>query len=91
MVVPFGPRSLVGVVCEYAKESDIAPEKRKTILRYLDADVKLPQELLELTFWLSNYYMHPIGEAVLSAIPPYFRAENPRPVSLQWIHTPEGL
>lgn len=91
VLVPFGSRNLVGVICKQGDTSTTPTDKLKNITRLLDAKATLPKELLQLTQWLSNYYVHPIGECVLTAIPPYFRSENTLGEDQQWVLTTEGL
>jgi len=66
--VPFGPRSLVGIVMAKVDESE-HQSKLKTIKGALDTTPVLDETLLYLCQWLSQYYHHPIGEVVHAALP----------------------
>jgi primosomal protein N' (replication factor Y) len=71
--VPFGRRRLVGVVMEIADTSDVALERLKPILEVLDAAAVLDGSALELTRWAAEYYHHPIGQVLASALPRLLR------------------
>jgi len=70
---PFGKKTVVGFVLETSRTSqDIAERGQsipgiKEISDILDPEPIISDELLELTLWLSDYYMAPIGE-VLRAV-----------------------
>ena len=90
VVVPFGTREMVGVVCEQTSSTETPVEKLKRVVRTLSEPCVSP-EILRLCYWLSDYYAHPIGECVLAAIPPYFRSEKELPKEKYWVHSTEGL
>ena len=86
VVVPFGQagaataaRSAVGVIVAIAGDSIIAPEKLKPILRLLWDTPPLPSDWLRLMTFCSGYYQKPIGEVLLSALPPRLRTANALP------------
>ena len=69
VLVPFGRKQVVGVVMECAADSNLAAERIKPVLRVLDELPPLPDELLTLLRFCSDYYHHPLGVTVLSALP----------------------
>jgi primosomal protein N' (replication factor Y) len=78
--VPFGAQSLIGVVVEHA---DAAPNgiEPKPVTEVLEPATALPRDVLDLIRWAADYYHHPIGEAVFSAIPVALRKRvKPRPI-----------
>jgi len=79
VAVPFGTRQRVGVVVEVAAESQIEPERVKPITRVLDDAPRLPADWLELVRFLAGYYQRPLGETVLSSLPPRLRSLRPLP------------
>jgi len=90
--VPFGNRQLMGIVIERgAADSAEHPGKLKNIAAVMEQNTGLSAELLDLTKWLSEYYIHPIGEVVSSALPPYLRQNETIQEAESWIHTTEGL
>ena len=74
VVVPFGPRRLVGVVVSTASGSELPLDKLQTIEQVLDeGQPVLSAELLRLLRWCWRYYKHPCGEVVFNALPPALR------------------
>jgi len=89
--VPFGRQSLVGLVIEPSATSTLAPDKLKTVLEVLDAEPVLDRSALQLIQWAADYYHHPIGEVVATAMPKALR-EGAATVATEqiWSLTPEG-
>ncbi|MCX7961975.1 MAG: primosomal protein N' [Burkholderiales bacterium] len=79
VVVPFGSRERVGVVLECAQASEMNAARLKRIVRVLDGAPRLSAEWLALMHFLSSYYQRPLGETVLSALPPRLRSTRPLP------------
>ncbi|MDE2310126.1 MAG: primosomal protein N', partial [Betaproteobacteria bacterium] len=77
VIVPFGRKQVIGVVMECAADSDLAAERIKPVVRVLDEIPPLPAELLTLLRFCSDYYHHPIGATVLSALPVRLRSSEP--------------
>ena len=71
VLVPFGSRKLVGVVTS----EDDSPEVQnlRTVLDVLESTACLPESILELCEWASNYYEHPLGEVIANALPTLLR------------------
>lgn len=81
VLVPFGRGSKVGVVVSVGA-CDIDPAKLKPVIRLLDAEPVLSNDIVELLKWSSSYYRCPIGEAFSTALPVALRKQNaadPRP------------
>ncbi len=90
--VPFGRRRLVGIVVETARESDLPRDRLKPALEALDAAPILDEEALALVRWAADYYHHPLGQVIASALPKPLRLGAPAVRSEQrWGATPEGL
>ena len=71
--VPFGRRSMIGVVLELSAQSDLARSKLKPIKALLDAEPVLDERVLDLLRWAAAYYLHPIGEVIQAALPSLLR------------------
>src|SRR5215469_7953204 len=71
--VPFGRRRLIGVVMETGDSSELPQERLKPILEVLDARPLLDSAALELIRWAAEYYHHPIGQVLASALPKALR------------------
>ena len=67
--VPFGRQRRVGVITQHADTSEVPPGKLKPILEVLDAAPVLDAALQGLLLWAAEYYHHPIGEVLASALP----------------------
>jgi primosomal protein N' (replication factor Y) len=83
VVVPFGRRRDVGVVVELAEHSEIADARLRRIERILPLD-PLPQDLLALTRFCSDYYHHPFGQALLSTLPSLIKRARYSGPKRQW-------
>ncbi len=81
--VPFGSRSLVGVVAEIG-----APDREHDALRaaetWLDAEPVLQGELLASLRWLARYTHAPLGEVLATALPAVLRRGEPAPITHAW-------
>jgi primosomal protein N' (replication factor Y) len=89
--VPFGRQRLIGVVVEVAESSDLPEERLKSILEVLDPRPVLDTAALELLRWAAEYYHHPIGEVISSALPKGLRqGAAASAVEEQWSLTAEG-
>ena len=73
VIVPFGRKSLVGVVLEVADTTDFDPAKVKAVREVLRDTPPLPAAWLELLRFCASYYQHPLGAAALSALPGKFK------------------
>ena len=79
VVVPFGRRERIGVVLEHADASDVAADRLKPVTRVLRDAPALPPQWLELTRFLAAYYQRPLGETVITALPPRLKSLKPLP------------
>ena len=73
--VPFGRRRLVGIVAATAERSELPADRLLRALECPDgAEPLLDRCLLDLLRWCWNYYKHPPGDVLLSALPPALRS-----------------
>jgi len=79
VTVPFGRRHQTGVVMETDIASDVATERLKSISEVRNDAPRLPAQWLELMHFLATYYQRPVGETVISALPPRLRSVKPLP------------
>jgi len=79
VLVPLGARQQIGVVLETQAESDLPPERMKPIAAVRDDAPRLSAQWLELMRFLSGYYQRPLGETIVSALPPRLRSVKPLP------------
>jgi primosomal protein N' (replication factor Y) len=67
VLVPFGPRTVTGVVL---RAHDCAPEGAvREALRLLDEQPALEDDLLKLGRWIAEYYCCPLGETLRAMTP----------------------
>ncbi|MFO0510112.1 MAG: primosomal protein N' [Gammaproteobacteria bacterium] len=91
VLAPFGRRQLVGVIVSHEQQSDLDSTKLKPISRAIDPVPTFDPELLKLLRWAADYYHHPIGEAVATALPRLAREGAPLRETVEWWSlTPEG-
>jgi primosomal protein N' (replication factor Y) len=77
VLVPFGRKQVLGVAMEWVQNSTLAANRIKAVAQVLDDVPPLPQELLTLLQFCSDYYHYPLGMTVLSALPTRLRAVEP--------------
>ncbi len=71
LVVPFGPRQVLGVVVGLADTSEVAEEKLLAPLRALDdGPPALPADLVALAEWIAAEYCSTIARALGLVLPP---------------------
>jgi primosomal protein N' (replication factor Y) len=79
VVVPFGARQQLGVVIDAQVESALPVSRVKALTAVRDDAPRLPADWLDLMRFLSAYYQRPLGETILSALPPRLRSVRPLP------------
>ncbi|MBN1822802.1 MAG: primosomal protein N' [Endomicrobiales bacterium] len=72
VIVPFGPKKVVGYVTGMVAKPDI--DGPKEIISVVDGEAVLNGELLELARWMSARYLCSFGEALSAVLSPALRA-----------------
>jgi primosomal protein N' (replication factor Y) len=67
VTVPFGPRTLMGVVVAHARVP--ANPKLRAIGSIFDPAPVFPEPLWKTLLWAARYYAYPLGEALATALP----------------------
>ncbi len=90
--VPFGRRELVGVLIRALDESPIERVRLKSVLQILDREPVLSPSMLNLLQWAADYYHHPLGEVLKTALPSALRQGQDLTVKgvSVWSLTPAG-
>jgi primosomal protein N' (replication factor Y) len=90
--IPFGRRSVIGVLLEVATATRIEPQKLKRATQLLDTTPVINADVLSMVRWASDYYHHPIGEALSAALPALLRhGQKPEAaVTIAWRLTDAG-
>jgi len=78
VTVPLGRRNQTGVVIEEGA-SELAFDRLKAVIDVRSDAPRLSAQWLELMRFLSMYYQRPLGETVISALPPRLRSLKPLP------------
>jgi primosomal protein N' (replication factor Y) len=76
--VPFGRRTVIGVLLAVTDDSHVAIHKLKHAQTVLDTEPVIDSDVLSMVQWASDYYHHPIGDALTAALPVLLRqGESP--------------
>lgn len=73
VIVPFGRRTLVGVVVDNLEQPSIDPAQVRPVDTVLDDLPPFTQDWLKLARFAADYYQRPVGEVMLPALPPPLR------------------
>ncbi len=82
--VPFGRRSVIGIVTALPESSDVPEAQLKPVEEIL-AEPRLPADWFRLAEFCASYYQAPLGEVMLAALPAGLKrldppkAREPRP------------
>ena len=77
--VPFGRQTLIGIVVSHVPlaDSDIDPNKLKSIKTLIDESPTIDEKLLSLAQWLARYYHYPLGDVLAVMLPTLIRQGKP--------------
>lgn len=73
VLVPFGRKQTVGIILELANSSELSGERLKSAVRILRDVPPLAAQDLRLMHFAADYYHHPLGAVVMSALPARLR------------------
>jgi len=76
VIVPFGKRTVIGVINDIIDKSDWPYAQLKPCLKILDAESLFPPKLRDLFNWASNYYQYPLGLLFDAALPKWLRKQK---------------
>jgi primosomal protein N' (replication factor Y) (superfamily II helicase) len=92
--VPFGKNTLTGVIMEVMTHSEVPPQRLRYASHVFRDVPPLPKDLLDLFGFCSEYYHHPLGEAVMNGLPTRLRSNKPftqkKDADFQYRLTPAG-
>jgi primosomal protein N' (replication factor Y) len=69
VLAPFGKRTAIGVILEVAAHSDVPPGRLKPVTRVMRAGPCFAAQDIRLMRFAADYYQHPLGAVVMSALP----------------------
>ena len=87
VAVPFGRQRLVGVVIEIVERSELPEDRLKRAHEWLDVQPVFDAKLLALLRWAADYYHHPLGEVVATALPKLAREGARAVLEVEWWST----
>jgi len=73
VLVPFGRKTAVGVILEFAHSTAVPAERLREASRILRDLPPLAEEDLRLLRFAADYYQHPLGAAIMGAVPTRLR------------------
>ncbi len=77
LLVPFGHTERCGILVSLSDQTSVARRKLRPARTILDQTPLLSQEHLAFLCWVADYYQHPPGEVLLSALPVRLRKGKP--------------
>jgi primosomal protein N' (replication factor Y) len=75
--VPFGKGHKIGLLLAVCSSSEIDPARLKHVEQILDDQPLLSGKDMQLLQWASQYYHHPLGEVMATALPVPLRQGKP--------------
>jgi primosomal protein N' (replication factor Y) len=89
--IPFGRQQRIGLIVSIEEQSELEIDKLKRIHELIDTEPLLDPPLLSLLLWAADYYHHPLGEVLISALPKRLREGAPLQVAEEcWSLTESG-
>jgi primosomal protein N' (replication factor Y) len=89
--VPLGRRSTVGIVVDRAAKPSLGAPALKAVHELLDGRPLLDERLMQLLRWTADYYHHPLGEVIASALPKLLKLGGPASRRVRvWRLSPAG-
>jgi primosomal protein N' (replication factor Y) len=89
--VPIGRREAIGVVVDRADQASVSAAALKSVHQVLDVTPVLDSAVMHLLRWTADYYHHPLGEVIASALPKALREGAPATAQLEcWRATAAG-
>ncbi len=76
VLVPFGTRTLMGIIIEVTDNSSIALHNLKSAYEIIDHAPLFNAQLMQLFQWGSQYYQYPLGMLFDSALPAWLRKQK---------------
>ncbi len=75
--VRFGRQMQTGLVIGVSSETEVPADKLRAVDSVLDDSALLDTTMLKLYTWASDYYMYPVGQALLASLPRHLREGKP--------------
>ncbi|MGR0480734.1 MAG: replication restart helicase PriA [Candidatus Electronema sp. V4] len=69
VLAPLGRRTVIGCVLARLPKTEAAPEGIRALAGCLDQEPLFPPALIPFFRWMAEYYHHPLGEVIRTALP----------------------
>ena len=89
VAVPFGKRTLTGVIVDEVNESEV--QNVKPVSDVLDDEPLFSEEMIRFAEWMSRYYVSPLGETLRVMLPQGMSPESSQRVKLLRALLPEEV
>ncbi len=76
VLVSFGRRKMVGMIIALASHSDYPTTQIKPVLKVFRDTPALSADILKLLQFCADYYHHPLGEVIFTALPQRLRSDQ---------------
>ncbi|MBZ0106625.1 MAG: primosomal protein N' [Sulfuricella denitrificans] len=76
VLVSFGRRKMVGLITEISGHSELSSEQIKPVLKVFRDTPALTPDILKLLRFCADYYHHPLGEVIFTALPQRLRSDR---------------
>lgn len=78
VLVPFGSRNtrIEGYILELAQQTEVAPEKMKELICFLDETPVFSEEMLSLAIWMKEKYYAALSQCLLAMMPPGIQSKT---------------
>ncbi len=77
VLVTFGRRKMIGLITALASHSDLPAANIKPVLTVFRDTPALTPDILRLLKFCADYYHHPLGEVIFTALPQRLRSDQP--------------
>jgi len=91
VAVPFGKRTAFGFVLGFPEKTNIDQGKLKTVSEILVSEPLFDESMYQFLKWISEYYCHPLGEVIATAIPKPFWAPQKKTKKAQKIEAAQNV
>jgi len=90
--IPFGKSQKIGILVSTTEQSEYPVHKLKPAIAYLDETPLFDQQHFAWLLWISQYYHHPIGVTLSTALPTLLRKDKPIKLlqNIHWRTTDNG-
>ena len=79
--LPFANGVKTGILLEAVTSSDFDPARIKPVQEKLDDAPVIDQHMLELSRWVAEYYLQPLGDVLFQSLPGYLRGARTQPTT----------